>query len=158
LEDLAKSLIWGTSSTLKVSTSLSVTKGNFTILISKRKGMIYVHDWVLYKTWSYFKRVMDAGLKETQSRKLKLPASFPPSLLVCVLKILYTGGTLVDEIEFNQDCAWFIEHGGEFDFINPEGLPRPGFESIHEHCVVRRRYAQHFEATLAAAAKSSKAS
>lgn len=120
-----------------------VASADFTIEIGNRNAHSLkatkwkVHDWVLYERWSFFKRVMDAGLAETRDKIITLPAEFPVPLLYMVLSYVYTSsfevdGELVDQVrQFVLDNVDFYDFGtkneagmvvanpGWYDFLRP---------------------------------------
>jgi hypothetical protein len=62
---------------------------NFVIRVEGGASWL-LHDWVLYERWSYFRRVVDAGLAEATERTITLPPEFPSRLLYTMLYFIYT--------------------------------------------------------------------
>jgi hypothetical protein len=125
----------------EISSKKSKVAGNFTISITGHDEVLPVHDWVLHIVWPFFKHVMSSGLEETKSGELELPPDFPPSLLLVVLKFLYTDGSLIMPIRSISDCVFFVEQGGQFGFSDADGIPLPQLQSMHCHCFERaKRY------------------
>jgi hypothetical protein len=54
-----------------------------------------VHSFVLYSRWSYFRHMIDAGMREASQRSLKLPSvdadgGMHPEVLTLILEVAYT--------------------------------------------------------------------
>jgi len=109
----------------------------------KRKWIV-AHDWVLYCRWSYFRRMIAAGLEEAVSRCVSLPSDFSESLLLAIINILYTDACDITSIS-GEDCQYALDNAEEFGFRTFNGSPAsPGFATFLSSCEnVSNMYHKH---------------
>lgn len=137
---------------------------HFVVGVEGYDKSIEVDDWILWSRWRFVRRALGAGASESLEKKLIMPSHFPPSLLLRVLQIIYSGGTYMDPFDNDLDCLFVMLNGAEFNFFEPDqyhGLLRdfsssnidgtsekeplrspcpkaePGFEGLVGHCRLR---------------------
>jgi hypothetical protein len=81
-----------------------------------------VHDWVMYRRWSYFRRVIDSGLDEAKTSILTLPSDFPHALLGSLIFYLYTArnSSLYDLDKSAAQDAFVDEYASMYGFGEDE--------------------------------------
>lgn len=134
------SLLPKNSSTL-LSTNLAISDQiqafpapNFHIFVEGHSSSLHVHDWVLYARWGYFRRMMDAGLSESNSRRMTLPSGFAKNILLDLIKFIYTGSLPHTSAFTPSNSLYILEHAEEYDLVDPERLPRENFAPLIIFC------------------------
>lgn len=113
---------------------------NFTFEIESPDGMctIGVHDWVVSPRWTFFQKMLNAGLDEAKQRRARLPSNFTPSLAISLIRYIYCG--LVDHVTLTDaDCQYLILNGPAYSITDFADFPQPGFESLVNHCKSRSK-------------------
>lgn len=109
----------------------SLPAPNFTISIHGNPKVILVHDWILFSRWSYFRRLIGAGLEEVVSRELSLHSYFPPDALMDLLRYIYSGALPLHSELTTQKARFFLENGAEFDLLESDhGEPVSPFRPL----------------------------
>jgi hypothetical protein len=106
-----------------------IIPSDFTLSIDGRTS-IRVHEWILYQRWNYFKRMIESGSEETQSKHLTFPSDMPVSFLLLILNTLYCGE--FDEKDVTAEaCAFLMSRGAEYDVTElPAASSHSGSSSI----------------------------
>lgn len=130
------------TSTIRMSTTESDSCGsdpefptNFTFELEFTDGMhfIGVHDWVLGPRWSFFERMIGSGLEEAKRRKARLPADFPPSLALLLIRYIYCG--VVDHETLSEaDSEYLLLNGPAYGITDFNDSPSSGFEDLVRYC------------------------
>lgn len=86
---------------LEAATAIKFVEGNFDSVvppayfileatnINHVKGYIMVDKWLLYERWSWFKRLIDAGLLESKTGRTEVPYDLPLPLLLSIIRCCY---------------------------------------------------------------------
>jgi len=83
-----------------------------------------VHDFILYQ-WSYFGRLMAAGMAEAEQRTIEFNAEFPHQALLVILAVLYgcnlndslhCGDALISNMTDNT-ARFILEHAEEYELL-----------------------------------------
>lgn len=107
---------------------------NFYILIENHYSTLHVHDWVLYSRWGFFRRMIDSGLAEAHTRRLVLPNGFPKSVLLDLIKFIYSGSLPHTTSLTSTNSLYLLEHAEEFDLVDSTNLPREHFAPLITFC------------------------
>lgn len=103
----------------------------FAIRGSTSDTLLHIHDWVVFSRWSYFRRMMESGMQESQSRLAELPAELSPELVLAIVQSAY--GSAIDFTTLSDDdCLFAVEHGIELGLVNAERDPMIEFEALVE--------------------------
>jgi hypothetical protein len=118
---------------LESSSILTYGLPNFRIDVksSQETESIFIHDWVLYGRWSYFRRTIDAGLSESLLGFMELPSHFSPSFLNVLIRFFYLPDTPIRDLTL-EECCWLAEYGPQFDLLSIDGFALPGLEQFAE--------------------------
>jgi len=90
-----------------------------------------VLDWVLYSRWPYFRRMIQSGLVESDTRLLQLPPDFPVSFLLPFLRYLYNSDLDTTRID-HDDLDLINANAGEYELQNLQGDSLPGFRALFD--------------------------
>jgi hypothetical protein len=133
---LAKSTFSWLKSSLpeEASATVPLTGANLTLVIEN--GLeVKVHDWLLWARWQYIRRLWASGMAEVSARHIVFPSDFPPTVLQCILELLY-GLPLLSHTQLTEQCCQYVlENGAQFDLANLEdSQPLPIFRSLFLYC------------------------
>lgn len=107
---------------------------NFFIIIEGHSSTLHVHDWVLYARWGFFRRMIDSGLAEAHTRRMVMPAGFPKSLLLDLIKFIYAGSLPHTTSLTPQNSLYLLEHSEEYDLVDSSKQPREHFAPLVTFC------------------------
>ena len=113
---------------------LQLPQPNFTISIEGTGQHLFVHDWLLYARWGYFKRMMAAGLDEVKTRRMAFPADFPPALLLDIVKFIYVGSLPKTDSLTPENCLYILENSRQYNFVDMDKEPIDHFKPLITHC------------------------
>jgi hypothetical protein len=102
---------------------------DFRLFISESDMVLDVSEFVLFGSWSYFRRMMGSGLGESSSRTCEFPSDFPPNLLLAIVQAMHGLPTNLGAHRMaKSDCVFALSRAGEFglvDFNDPSQPVHP---------------------------------
>jgi hypothetical protein len=93
---------------------------NFVIKIGQSGDIWRVHDWVLYERWSFFRRVIDAGLAEVRDKTIVLPVDFPEPLLYAMISWIYMSNFLAGRLNKRALQTYIWENGELYGIVKKD--------------------------------------
>ena len=98
----------------------------------RRLGMVG-DIWYLYTRWAWFKRLVEFGGAEKQTRVAEMPGWMNPvdlgAILGCVHGVRYDG-------PLDRPAALnLLEHRHEMELVDRDGNPHPTFAELHNACM-----------------------
>lgn len=111
---------------------------NLTLIIPGTGFEAKVHDWVLFAKWEYYRRLLRSGMAESQSSVpvIELPDDLPPSLLKCILEVIYDAKLESHTLLTAQEKEYAVSNAGQFDLADTDDQVTPIFQELYRYCSV----------------------
>jgi hypothetical protein len=118
LAKMASEIVWSPSSE-------PTLPNDFTIAIEGQEKVLHVELWLVCTHWPYIKRLMDSGLQESLQRRLELPSSFPPDLILESIRFIYSSDPRCISFTTMEQNSEFLQSGdgAQFGFLDTEASP-----------------------------------
>ena len=87
IQSAGRTLRWIASTNSSLSTPPG--DGCYSFRINDVPGHVLVKEWILYCSWKWFRRLVDAGLSEVQKRTVVLSSQMTPTLLLFLLNMFH---------------------------------------------------------------------
>jgi hypothetical protein len=93
---------------------------HFRVSISDDDRVLDVIESLMYARWSYFRRMIDSGLGESQTGAMEFPAEFPPSLLLWIVNAIYGAPMSLSALPTSAEKDFVSQRGAEFGIVEME--------------------------------------
>jgi hypothetical protein len=94
---------------------------------------IHVHDWVLYPRWNFFRKLVDAGMSEVESKTIEFPSHWTKCALITLVRYIYMSVAETETLS-SEVARFLLLNGEEFYILDQDGNSMPGFDNLITAC------------------------